>query len=285
MKISVSANLTREFAASTARHVIARLKEYGAEVLIDEATKDAFQEEDAARFFPLEVCADACDVMIAIGGDGTIIHAGKTAARHHKPILGINAGRLAFMAGLERGELDRLQDLLSGNYTLDKRMLLEVMLFDEKGFCIDRIDCLNDVVFTRAFNRNIIDVTVESNGRLVNEYRGDGVIFSTPTGSTAYALAAGGPVINPTIESILLTPICSHSVNRHSIVFRPDERMTVFASKSDETELCISCDGEPPVLIRPGCCTVVQRSLTTAEFIRIKQDNFIEIFNSKMLHP
>ena len=285
MIISVNANLTREFAASTAHGVIAELKAYGADILINESTKAEFEGESGVRFLPLEQCAEECDVMIAIGGDGTILHTGKTAARCRKPILGINAGRLAFMAGLERGELDRLKDLLDGNYTLDKRMMLEVLLFDEKGLCLDRIDCMNDVVFTRAVNRNIIDVTVESNGRFVNEYRGDGVIFSTPTGSTAYSLAAGGPVVNPTIESILLTPICSHSFNRHSIVFRPDERMNVFASKSDETELCISCDGEPPILIRPGCCTVVQRSQTKAEFIRIKEDNFIEILNSKMLHP
>lgn len=285
MIISVNANLTREFAASTAHGVIAELRAYGADILISESTKAEFEGESGVRFLPLEQCAEECDVMIAIGGDGTILHTGKTAARCRKPILGINAGRLAFMAGLERGELDRLKDLLDGNYTLDKRMMLEVLLFDEKGLCLDRIDCMNDVVFTRAVNRNIIDVTVESNGRFVNEYRGDGVIFSTPTGSTAYSLAAGGPVVNPTIESILLTPICSHSFNRHSIVFRPDERMNVFASKSDETELCISCDGEPPILIRPGCCTVVQRSQTKAEFIRIKEDNFIEILNSKMLHP
>ena len=285
MIISVNANLTREFAASTAHGVIAELRAYGADILINESTKAEFEGESGVRFLPLEQCAEECDVMIAIGGDGTILHTGKTAARCRKPILGINAGRLAFMAGLERGELDRLKDLLDGNYTLDKRMMLEVLLFDEKGLCLDRIDCMNDVVFTRAVNRNIIDVTVESNGRFVNEYRGDGVIFSTPTGSTAYSLAAGGPVVNPTIESILLTPICSHSFNRHSIVFRPDERMNVFASKSDETELCISCDGEPPILIRPGCCTVVQSSQTKAEFIRIKEDNFIEILNSKMLHP
>ena len=285
MIISVNANLTREFAASTAHGVIAELRAYGADILINESTKAEFEGESGVRFLPLEQCAEECDVMIAIGGDGTILHTGKTAARCRKPILGINAGRLAFMAGLERGELDRLKDLLDGNYALDKRMMLEVLLFDEKGLCLDRIDCMNDVVFTRAVNRNIIDVTVESNGRFVNEYRGDGVIFSTPTGSTAYSLAAGGPVVNPTIESILLTPICSHSFNRHSIVFRPDERMNVFASKSDETELCISCDGEPPILIRPGCCTVVQSSQTKAEFIRIKEDNFIEILNSKMLHP
>lgn len=285
MIVSVNANLTREFAASTAHGVIERLKKYGAKVLVNEENRAEFDDESDLEFLPLNVCAEACDVMIAIGGDGTILHTGKAAARCQKPILGINAGRLAFMAGLERGELDRLQDLMDGKYTLDRRMMLEVLLFSEKGECLDRIDCMNDVVFTRAVNRNIIDITVESNGRFVNEYRGDGIILSTPTGSTAYALAAGGPVINPTIESILLTPICSHSVNRHSIVFRPDERMNVYASKSDEEELCISCDGEPPILIRPGCCTVVQRSLTTAEFIRIKQDNFIEIFNSKMLRP
>ena len=285
MIISVNANLTREFAAATAHGVIRRLKEYGAQILVNEEDKPEFEGESGLRFLPLEQCAEECDVMIAIGGDGTILHTGKTAARRNKPILGINAGRLAFMAGLERGELDRLKDLLNGDYTPDRRMMLEVLVLDEAGSCLDRIDCMNDVVFTRAVNRNIIEIIVESDGRFVNDYRGDGVIFSTPTGSTAYSLAAGGPVINPTIESILLTPICSHSFNRHSIVFRPDERMSVFAAKRDEAELCISCDGEPPILIRPGCRTVVQRSQTTAEFIRIKQDNFIEILNSKMLHP
>ncbi len=284
MKIAVQANLTREFAASTAHGVVQKLKEFGAQVLIDDSTKAEFEEESGVRFCSAEECAESCDVMIAIGGDGTILRAGKAAARYNKPILGINAGHLAFMAGLERHELDQLKALLDGDYVTDRRMMLEVLLFDEQGFCTECRDCMNDVVFSRAVNRTIIDITVESNGRFVNEYRGDGVILSTPTGSTAYALSAGGPVINPTIESILLTPICSHSFNRHSIVFRPDERMTLYASKSDETELCVSCDGEPPVFIRPGCITVVQRSQTTAEFIRIKQDNFIEILNSKMLH-
>ncbi len=199
MIVSVNANLSRDFAAATAHGVVERLKQYGAQVIINEEDKDEFDGESGVRFLPLLTCAEECDVMIAIGGDGTILHTGKAAARCHKPILGINAGRLAFMAGLERGELDRLQNLLSGEYALDKRMLLEVLLFDEKGFCLDQIDCMNDVVFTRAVNRNIIDITVESNGRLVNEYRGDGIIFSTPTGSTAYALAAGGPLVNPTI--------------------------------------------------------------------------------------
>ncbi|HBL40964.1 MAG TPA: NAD+ kinase, partial [Ruminococcaceae bacterium] len=206
MKIAVNANLTREFAASTAHGVVQKLKEYGAQVLLDESTGVEFGEESDVSLCTLEQCAEDCDVMIAIGGDGTILHAGKAAARCNKPILGINAGHLAFMAGLERHELEQLKKLLNGEYTLDRRMMLEVLLFDEKGFCIERRDCMNDVVFSRAVNRTIIDITVESNGRFVNEYRGDGVILSTPTGSTAYSLSAGGPVINPTIESILLTP-------------------------------------------------------------------------------
>ncbi len=285
MNIAVIPNLTREHALKTTQRVLAELKKHGAVIRMVDSCKDEFGADDTLEFTDISTAVKNSDAVIAIGGDGTILHSGKIAAKYSKPILGINAGRLAFMAGLERHELDLLEKLFSGDYAVDKRMMLEVLVFDESGFCTKRFNCINDAVFSRLNNRTIIEVSVESNGKLVNNYWGDGVIFSTPTGSTAYSLSAGGPVVNPTIESIILTPICTHALFSHSIIFRKDERMTVYATKSDESGLCVSCDGEEPVSIGCGCTVVVQSAQSAAEFIRIKSDSFIEILNSKMLHP
>jgi len=285
MKIAVIPNLTREYAHKVTQEVISQLKKYDADILVADYAAEELSDTENIGFAPIHSAIEESDAVIAIGGDGTILRSGKIAASYSKPILGINAGRLAFMAGLERHELDLLGNLISGNYKTDKRMMLDVMIFDESGMCVNRFNCINDAVFARHINRTIIEVAVESNGRLVNNYWGDGVIFATPTGSTAYSLSAGGPVVDPTIESIILTPICTHSLFSHPIIFRSDERMRVYATKDDENELCVSCDGEPPITIGEGCSVVVQKAAITADFIRIKSDNFIEILNSKMLHP
>lgn len=284
MNIAIIPNLTRQHAFKTTQQVIEQLKKYSAVIWLADYCKDDFSSDTTLNFADIPTAVANSDVVIAIGGDGTILHSGKFAAEYSKPILGINAGHLAFMAGLERHELDLLEKLFTSDYTVDKRMMIEVLLFDESGFCTKKYNCINDAVFSRLNNRTIIEVTVESNGRLVNNYWGDGVIFATPTGSTAYSLSAGGPVLDPTIESIILTPICTHSLFSHSIIFRKDERMTVYATKDDETGLCVSCDGEEPVSIPQGCSVVVQSAQSSAEFIRIKSDSFIETLNSKMLH-
>ena len=285
MKIAVIPNLTREHALKTTVNVLEQLRQHSAEIILADYACEEIGEQIGVLYMSSEEAVKCSDVVIAIGGDGTILHSGKIAANYGKPILGINAGRLAFMAGLERHELDLLGNLFTGEYAIDKRMMLDVMIFDEVGMCIQRFNCINDAVFARKINRTIIEVTVESNGRLVNNYWGDGVIFATPTGSTAYSLSAGGPVVAPTIESIILTPICNHSLFSHPIIFRADERMRVYATKDDECELCVSCDGETPISIGAGCSVVVQKAQLAADFIRIKSDNFIEILNTKMLHP
>lgn len=282
MKIAVIPNLTREYALKTTRQVVEELKKHTCEIVLADYCEEDFSSDGTLLFSDTDNAIEQADVIVAIGGDGTILRIGKIAARYSKPILGINAGRLAFMAGLERHELDLLGSLFTGNYKTDKRMMLEVLIFDKDGLCIEKHNCINDAVFSRKTNRTIIELTVEGNGRLINNYWGDGVIFATPTGSTAYSLSAGGPVVDPTIESIILTPICTHSLFSHSIIFREDERMRVYATKDDETELCVLCDGEPPIPIGKGCSCVVQRAAAAAEFIRIKSDSFTEILNSKL---
>lgn len=275
MKIALLPNLTRKNALGVTLSVCEQLERLNTEYFIREEHKDVF-EKTAAVFLPLEKMISDCDVIIAVGGDGTIIHASKFG----KPTLGINAGRIAFMAGLEPTELDMLGSLISGNYEIDRRMMLKAELCGPDGRVTGTYYCVNDAVIARGYQIKMEDIAVELNGRLINRYTADGIIVSTPTGSTAYNLSAGGPVVDPQIESILLTPICTHSLFSRALIFKPDSEFKIYSTSLGEIGL--SCDGEDAVAVGKGCSVRVTRAENCGEFIRIKNENFLEILNSKL---
>ncbi len=278
MRIALMPNLTRKEAFKTVEGICESLKKLGAEYCFTYEYKDDFAFTNAEFLSPDEAI-DGCDAVIAIGGDGSIIHAAKLAAVKQKPILGINAGRLAFMAGLENNELDLLGCLINGEYTLDKRLVLKtgVICGDE---IINCDYCVNDTLITNKEKQRMTEIDVALDGSVFNSYLCDGILISTPTGSTAYSLSAGGPVVDPELESILLTPLCPHSLVDRSLIFRPDAVITV--ESSEDNPLCISNDGTEPVDIEPGCKAIISRAEFTANFIRIKSDNFIDILYKKL---
>lgn len=278
MKIALMPNLTRKEAFGATDGICKSLKKLGADFCFLPEYKDDF-EFTGADFLPVDEAIDGCDAVVAIGGDGSIIHAAKLAAVKQKPILGINAGRLAFMAGLEDNELHLLSRLIEGDYTLDKRLMLKTGVI--KGNEIINCDyCVNDTLITNKEKQRMTAIDVALDGKMFNSYLCDGVLVSTPTGSTAYSLSAGGPIVDPELESILLTPICPHSLVDRSLIFRPDAVITV--ESAEDNPLCISNDGIEPVNIEPGCKAVISRAEFTANFIRIKSDNFIDILYKKL---
>lgn len=278
MKITLIPNLTRSEAAGVAAGICKSLKSLGAEYSFFTEYKDDF-EFTGASFLPENEAIDGCDAVIAVGGDGSIIHAAKLAAVRQKPILGVNAGRLAFMAGLEDNELHLLSRLIEGDYTLDKRLMLKTNIL--KGEEIIESDyCVNDCLITNEEKQRMTAIDVALNGSRFNSYLCDGVLISTPTGSTAYSLSAGGPVVDPELESILLTPLCPHSLVDRSLIFRPDAVLTV--NSGENQSLCLSADGIQPVTIEQGCRAEISRAEFTANFIRIKSDNFIDILYKKL---
>ncbi len=272
-------NLTRKEAFSVTAGICESLKNLGAEYCFSSEYKNDF-EFTGAEFIPIEEAVSRCDAVIAIGGDGSIIHAAKLAVTAQKPILGINAGRLAFMAGLEDNELSLLSRLIDGDYTLDKRLLLKTKIIDEDGIVTDKGYCVNDCLITNEEKQRMTAIDVALDGKKFNSYLCDGVLVSTPTGSTAYSLSAGGPIVDPELESILLTPLCPHSLVDRSLIFRPDAVITV--TSAEDLPLCISNDGAEPVVIAPGCRAEISRAGLTADFIRIKSDNFIDILYKKL---
>lgn len=181
-----------------------------------------------------------CDIVLVIGGDGTIMRYSKLACKFERPILGINSGRLGFLAGLENNEIEKLKNLITGNYKIIKRMLISTKL---KGQQND-ITALNDIVISRGSYSPIMDFMIFRYGRVICKFRSDGVIVSTPTGSTAYSLSAGGPIVEPDVNCIILTPICPHSLSARSLVFDPNEEIEIQFVPRADSESFITYDGQ-----------------------------------------
>ncbi len=278
MKLALLPNLTRENALEISLEVCRELDNLNTPYIFSLDDEEIFKAT-RAEFLPFEKMLECCDALITIGGDGTIIHAAKKAAEFGKPVLGINAGRLAFMAGLERSELKLLNCLVSGSYTVDKRMLLRAQIMRGEELLASNC-CVNDTVISKSGKMKIVELSVDCNGKHINNYTGDGIIIATPTGSTAYSLSAGGPVVDPLLDSILLTPVCTHSLFIRSLILKADSTFTVRAVPG--SEFSVSCDGEEPVAVPDDCSVVVGKAEISAEFIRIKPDTFIDVLNRKL---
>ena len=212
MKIYLIPNLSKSAARKTAVSVIEQLVQLGAEILMDESISDELKAPRVLWAREQQALAD-CDVIVTIGGDGTILHAARKAMEAGKPIMGINRGRMGFLATAESGEHEKLARLVSGDWKIDKRTTLAVRTSGRSFF---EVFPLNDVVLSKKGVGQTVDVRIYCDGTLVNEYRGDGVVVATPTGSTAYSLSAGGPVLDARISGLVVTPICACPMARRS---------------------------------------------------------------------
>lgn len=280
MKIAVIPNLSKQDAQNKTVRIVNKCKQFGADIFMYSPLKDYFQNSEISFYDDFYLMIDDCDAIIAIGGDGTIIHAAKHAATADKPILGINVGRLGFVAGLEMDELDYLKDLIDGKYTVEKRMMLSISLVQNKKKV--SYYALNDAVIARGSLSRIVDFEVSFNDNNVCDYRADGLIIATPTGSTAYSLSAGGPVIDPIMQCIILTPICPHSLFTRTVVFGPTSTLSVLARSNYDSEIFLTLDGETSVQIQNGESIIFERSKLAAKLIKLKHKNFYEVVNEKL---
>lgn len=278
MKVGIVPNFTREKAIDITKNTINELEKLNIEYYFDKSSYINFPIEIKKEHF-VDNIYEYIDIIIAIGGDGSFIHTAKQSAIHKKPVLCINAGNLAFLAGLEGNELNLIEKLISGDYMTDKRIMLNVSIF-ENGVEKWVGNCLNDVAMARGTEIKLIDLEVFCNSRKINNYRADGVVISTPTGSTAYSWSAGGPVIDPDLQCIMLTPICTHSPLNRSLVFNEDSIIRVKPIKG--SQICVSSDGEKAIQLTSNSEIIVSKSDYYAEFIRIKSDEFFDILNSKL---
>ena len=230
------------------------------------------------EFFSLLEQADYC---VAVGGDGTIIHMAKHAAMASKPVLGINLGRLGFLATMEMDQLSLLEKLFTGEYDVEERMMLKVTLQRENN--TQSWLALNDAVVSKGSLSRMIEFSISNRDKPVGAYRADGIIAATPTGSTAYSLSAGGPIIDPRISCIELTPISSHSLFSRSIMFREDSKLYLSPSGTDEQKMYLTVDGEESVPIYRTDVLTIEKSELSVRLINLTGKAFYEVINEKLL--
>lgn len=276
MKIAVIPNETGEGARLCAQRVMEVLQECGCEILLRPYT--------CSQDCICEMTADPdladCSLFLAVGGDGTIIHVAKIAAALDRPILGINAGKLGFTAVVEQEELFLLPHLLSGDYREEERLMLQVTICSRQGETV--YHALNDAVVSAELAK-IIDYRLALGHGKGYRYRADGFIVSTPTGSTAYSLSAGGPVVDPALDSMIYTPICPHSLFNRSVLFGADTQLEVDIPEN-RSRLYLTIDGEAPTELQPGDKLLFSRSPRRARFINLTNKNFYDILNQKLVN-
>lgn len=219
------------------------------------------------------------DVILSLGGDGTLIGAARNAALYGKPIMGINLGHLGFLSEMEKDDLSGLYSLLSGNYTVDERMMINCKLTDINGNEYE-YDCLNDIIISRGSYPRMINFDLMVGKEVVESYTADGMIISTSTGSTAYSLSAGGPIVEPNVELIIATPICPHSFKNKSIIFSSERELEIVVNEKYNKRAFVSPDGQSSIEVSGK--VYIKKSAYVTRLLRINNKGFYSILKDKL---
>lgn len=224
------------------------------------------------------------DCAIVLGGDGTLIQAARDLSELGIPILGVNIGTLGYLTDIDKSHVfGAIDSILDNNYDIDERMILEGTAYRGNSIIQHQI-ALNDIVINREGMLKVIDFEVYVNNEYLISYSADGVIVSTPTGSTAYNLSAGGPIVTPNACMMVMTPVCPHSLNKSSVIFNPEDVVEIRMKKSRTTneQRGASFDGDSFINLISGDRIVIRKSELTARFIRTKKLSFLEILRNKL---
>ena len=280
--VILTPNPYRDRGFQTVRNAMRILKEAGMDVKVclPFEVDRSYELPRDIRFCRLDRELPNTELVICFGGDGTILHMAKAATRKNVPVLGINIGTLGFMAELEAGELDMLKLLAEDRYTLDHRMMLDVTIQRERDIIFHDIG-LNDAVITKGSIARTAHLTVKCDGVQAMQCDGDGIIVATPTGSTAYSLSAGGPIVEPDASNILITPICAHSVSSRCIVAPGRRVITVEQAQNSRRNSYVSVDGGKAIRLNSGDIVTIKKSNLETKLVRLKNRSFYDVINTK----
>ena len=282
-KIILCPNPSRDRGMNATKRVDKMLREMGFRTVVCSPFKDqkdgAFADMDVR---PLHPELRSADMLITFGGDGTILHLAKLVALNKIPVLGINMGGLGFIAELEAGELDKLRRLKEWNFETEHRMMLDVSVVRDGRQIYTNLG-LNDAVIREGPISHVIHLKISSDGRHLADIAGDGVIVATPTGSTAYSLSAGGPVVEPVAQTMVVCPICTHNMRFSSYVLSPEHTLTVQLERNGRKPVYLFVDESRAFPLRADDQVLVRRSKYTTKLVRLTEKSFCEIFAKKML--
>lgn len=286
LKIALITNFNIMEKANAAMEVAQKLSERECEILIAAFHRDKILRMQKHRsnfqYLPIETLYTEASVIIVLGGDGSILEAARRASVRGTPILGINLGRLGYMAELEMGELDQLDRIFDGDYRLEKRSMLRVELLNAnrelRSFCY----ALNDAVVSGGSVSRMIDLELLENGESVTDYRADGVIVATPTGSTAYSMSAGGAILDPQVPCICVTPVCSHSLAARPLIFSDVSTLEIKNTCVREKMLYLTVDGRIHFELYRNQTVRITKAAMQTKLIRLKDCGFYKRLKQKM---
>ena len=281
-RVILCPNPYRDKGLSAAKEADAILRQMG----LDTVFCLPFRPEGGEQQFgvtckPLQQELRGSDLVIAFGGDGTILHLARTAAMRGVPVLGVNLGSLGFMSDLELSELHLLENLAKGRFHREKRMMLDVSV-QRDGRAVYTSSALNDAVISKGAMARVIRLQVMAGDDRLGVFSGDGIVVATPTGSTGYSLSAGGPIVEPTAQNFVISPICAHTVFSSSFVLSAAGTVTVSPAEQSRKQIYLSVDGGKAFALRQGDKVRVCRSRYETELLRLTDKSLYEVLRTKM---
>lgn len=281
-RIGIAVNQDKPSAVDVTKQLIGLLEAKGANVLVDSGVADKLYRSDIAM--QVEQFPGHVDLVFVLGGDGTLLGVARQLAVHDLPILGINLGHLGFLSEAEPEDLHSAVDrVLNGDYHLEKRMMEEASII-RNGQVIHKNIALNDVVIAKATSGRMVTLSVYVDDMYVDKYSGDGLIVSTPTGSTAYSLSCGGPIVSPNINVILVTPICPHRLNSRPFLVQKDQEVRIEVT-STHTDVGVTIDGQVGYKVEANDIITVRKASHYTPLIKWQEREFFSVLRQKLNDP
>lgn len=282
-RVGIIGKLRAPNVAPTLSRLIAQLRKIGCETWVDVRSAD-YVDDRSTHLVTLDEMAVQCDLAIVVGGDGTLLSAARILAPRNVPILGINQGRLGFMVDVNPQEMDNtLNAVCSGQYVRENRLLLSSRIVRTAGNHVDGpFLAVNDVVIRNQAAVRMLDFETWLDGEFISKHRADGLIVSTPTGSTAYALSGGGPVMHPALNALTLVPICPHTLSDRPIVVSSECKVRLVLGGSEGTRAMFTCDGQNNESLNPGDTVEISRSDAVLQLIHPENYSYFNILRSKL---
>ena len=278
-------NITEKLAAADA--VAEAIGSRAEKIFVPEQYKErifrARMHRSIYTYMPSSEIYENADLAIVIGGDGSMLECTRLAAPAGVPVLGINMGRVGYMTELEMDELELLDKVFAGDYTVDTRSMLSVVIKSENGNVKFRAHALNEAVIANGAAARMVDIELYDGDELVTQYRADGLVVATPTGSTAYSLSAGGPIVDPKLSCLCVTPVCPHSLTARPLIFPDTARLRIKNTCVREKVLHLTADGRATFDMYYGDSAYISRADITAKLLRVKDEGFCSKIRLKKL--
>lgn len=286
MKIGIIPNLERDKDLAATTEAIGLIERFGGAAVVSYSIHDILNTSGFKTLQKSENIFTDSDILAVLGGDGTILRAAKSAAAYKKPVFGINLGRLGYLTDVEiHQQPEAFEMILSGRYTIEARMMLRAAVIAPSGEVIHSSAALNDVCVCKSVPSKMIELSLDIDGQFFERYRADGVIISTPTGSTAYNLSAGGPVLKPEAEMIAVTPVCPHTLYARSAVVPSSDCVTVSVLPSkpgSAADAVVTCDSDVLCVLKEGELLKIEKAAVAALIVRISNTGFYERMRQKL---